>query len=803
MIRTVLSALLSHWRRQPVQLVTLLAGLALATALWSAVQAINGEARSAYARADAALGSGTLPSLVSATGHIALDDYVRLRRAGWQLAPVLEDRARIGGTWVTVTGIDILSYPVLPVTPGPDDPDGLTGFLTGAGLIFAHPETASRLEGADDMPEIRPSTSIPPGTLLTDIAVAERLLDRPGALTKLLILPDQPMGLAPLVELAPDLRIEQRGAAAADTARLTDSFHLNLTAFGLLAFAVGLFIVHGAIGLSFEQRRPVFRTLRALGVPVRTLSLCLAAELALMALTAGLLGLVLGYLIAAALLPDVAASLRGLYGAPVSGGLSFRPLWALAGLGMTLAGTGLAGAQALGRLATMPILEGATTAGWVARARRSARIQILAALLLPLAGIVAVWRFDGLIAGFALLGGLLLGAAALVPPLLGLVTATAAHLARRPVAQWLWADMRAQVPGLSLALMALLLALATNVGVGTMVSSFRQTFTGWLDQRLASDLYVTAATDAEAQAMAEWLAPRVEAVLPIRSATFDRDGVPLRLYGIVDDPVYARNWPLVAIGDDAWPRVHRGQAILLNEQMARRLDLWPGDSVNLTPTLRLPVAGVYSDYGNPGDQAIVALPLLESLRPDLPFRQMGVRAVPGTAPRIADDLARTFALPPDAVVDQAGLKAASIGIFDKTFVVTGALNALTLGVAGFAILTSLFTLWTRRLPQIAPLWAMGMTRGRLARLEILRSVALSAVTALLALPVGLLLAWALLAVINVEAFGWRLPMYLFPADWLRLFLLALATGALAAALPALRLYRLPPSELLKVFAGDR
>ena len=28
--------------------------------------------------------------------------------------------------------------------------------------------------------------------------------------------------------------------------RLTDSFHLNLTAFGLLSFAVGLFIVHGA-----------------------------------------------------------------------------------------------------------------------------------------------------------------------------------------------------------------------------------------------------------------------------------------------------------------------------------------------------------------------------------------------------------------------------------------------------------------------------------------------------------------------------------------------------------------------------
>ena len=63
--------------------------------------------------------------------------------------------------------------------------------------------------------------------------------------------------------------------------------------------------------------------------------------------------------------------------------------------------------------------------------------------------------------------------------------------------------------------------------------------------------------------------------------------------------------------------------------------------------------------------------------------------------------------------------------------------------------------------------------------------------------------WVLLAVINVEAFGWRLPMHLFPGDWLRLFALALIAAAAAAALPALRLRRVPPSELLKVFADER
>jgi putative ABC transport system permease protein len=58
----------------------------------------------------------------------------------------------------------------------------------------------------------------------------------------------------------------------------------------------------------------------------------LVAELAGIALLAGALGVAAGYLLAATLLPDVAASLRGLYGARVPGTLSLEPWWWAAGL---------------------------------------------------------------------------------------------------------------------------------------------------------------------------------------------------------------------------------------------------------------------------------------------------------------------------------------------------------------------------------------------------------------------------------------------------------------------------------------
>ncbi|WP_372573916.1 ABC transporter permease [Ruegeria jejuensis] len=803
MRRAAIACLWSHWSRHPLQLVTLLAGLALATGLWSAVQAINSEARTSYAEASAQLGVGQFDELRAASGSIPLARYVALRRAGWQLAAVLEGQLRLPGGSVDVMGVDLLSYPALPAVEETSQDDGIapTDALLAPGLLIAGPETAQRLEAQPRLPPVSRTQNLPSGVVLTDIGTAEMLLNRRSEITRLLILPDQSAGLAPLADLAPDLMLV-RAEGRSELARLTDSFHLNLTAFGLLSFAVGLFIVHGMVGLSFEQRRGMIRTLRALGLPLRDLTWLMLGELLLFALIGGLIGLVLGYGVAAALLPDVAATLRGLYGAPVDGDLALQPAWVALGLMMAVAGTFAASAQALWRLSRVPILQAQGQYAWTAQGL-PALAQAGFGVLLICAGFLALVIFDDLIAGFVMLGGLLMGAALLLPPVLSLALRLGGRFARGPLEEWIWADMRAQLPGLSLALMALLLALAANIGVGTMVSSFRLTFTGWLDQRLASELYVTARDEAQGHEIERWLNTRADAVLPIRWTEVQVADQTVFLYGIIDHPTYRDNWPLIAEVPEVWDVVAEARGVLINEQMARRMDLWPGDSVELLPGWTLPVAGVYSDYGNPTGQAITALPALLERVPDLPNTRFGIRIDPAEAEDMRTALADTFALPPQAVVPQAAIKASSLAIFEKTFVVTGALNILTLGVAGFAILTSLLTLWAHRLPQLAPVWALGVRRDTLARLEILRSVALAVMTAVLALPLGLVLAWALLAIINVEAFGWRLPMHLFPLQWLVLLLLAVATAVLAALVPANRLRYLPPSDLLQVFANAR
>ena len=797
MTHALLSALLSHWKRRPFQLATLILGLALATALWSGVQAINAEARKSYGAAADVMTGGGLSDLVDPSGQIPHETFVELRRNGWLVSPVIDGWIAAERGRVRLLGIDPFTAPqnsTLGAAIGPDNIAETSG--PGGGLVV-NPVTAERLSGLNRPVVI--DESVAPGMALADLGVARALTGQEGY-SRLILLPEQPLFQPNLSEIAPNLRLE-RPETADDLGRLTDSFHLNLTAFGLLSFAVGLFIVNGAVGLAFEQRRPMFRTLRALGATSRHLVIMLIAELLLFAIVAGALGIILGYLIASLLLPDVAATLRGLYGATVEGALTLAPSWWLSGLVIAVAGTALASASRLLQVARMPPLAPAKPRAWSMVTAGTMRWQMGLALVALALALTALVFGEGLMSGFVLLGGFLVAAALVLPSVLAALLSLFSRWGSGPLTEWFWADTRQQLPGLSLALMALLLALAANIGVGTMVASFRDTFTGWLDQRLVSELYVTVETDEESSRFLSYLQERNIESLPIWHTGGDVLGAPAEIYGVVDHPVYAENWPLLDALPNGWSLLAAGDGALVNEQLARREDLVPGDPLALPGGWETRIVGVYSDYGNPLSQVVVALDVLTTRYTEIDKSDFGVLTDDPDALREA--LTNDLGIPPDRMIDQKALKAFSLQVFERTFAVTGALNLLTLSVAGVAILTSLLTLSAMRLPQLAPIWALGVTRGTLARIELLRAVVLAALTFVIALPVGLGLAWVLLAVINVEAFGWRLPMTLFPSDWVWLGLASLLAAALAGLWPARQLAKRPPADLIRVFSHER
>ena len=817
-----LAVLLSHWRRHPMQLATLLIGLISATALWSGVQALNQQARTSYDRAAATFGGARTAMLVGSTrATFPQSLFVDLRRAGWPVSPVIEGRIQIDGRSFSLLGIEPVTLPAGVGSAPSIGKANLQSFMMPPGEMLVAPETLSDLKltegtrpsanGGALLPPLRVQPQLVPGVLVVDIGIAQTILKMPDQLSRLLIgkTTDKTIGeRASLESIAGDRLRLVAPDEESDLERLTDSFHLNLTAFGFLSFFVGLFIVNSAIGLAFEQRLTVLRTLRACGVSARMLNAVLVVELVSLALIAGLIGLVCGYFIAAALLPDVAASLRGLYGAQIPGQLTLKPEWWIAGIAISVLGALAAATASLIKALRLPLLVAAQPRAWQQAQRRWLTWQSAAALAVFTAAGGFLWFGDSLIAGFAVLAAMLLGAALILPMLLEGVLALGQRYARAPLSVWFWADSRQQLSGLSLALMALLLALAVNVGVATMVESFSRTFRVWLDGRLAADVYVNAASDAQATEIRAWLRgrPEVEAVLPGGRADAQLAGAPIEVLGLPDHATYRDNWPLLQSADNAWIKLRPGDSCLVSEQLSRRLRLSVGDRIQVPApggNWPLQVVGIYADYGNPKGQIAVNFAALTRRFPEIPLTRMGLRVAPPNIPALISALQEQFALDDRNVADQATIKAESNRIFNRTFSVTAALNAFTLGVAGIALLTSLLTLANSRLPQLAPLWAIGITRRRLAGIELLKTMSVALITTLFAMPLGLLVAWCLLAIVNVKAFGWRLPFHVFPIHLLWLVGVAMAAALAASALPVIRLARMQPANLIRIFANER
>jgi len=775
-----------------LQIFAYLSGVTLATALWSGVQAINLEAKVSYKAAAQTLGEGQYDLIRPKQDEIiSLADYVKLRKSGWLVSPVVDgslDNVRL-------LGMDPLTLPssFLFANANLNNSIGDNSLFE---TLITNKNTAKKFT---TNVKFLFDQNVAPDMAVGDISLVQKLLNKDN-INYLIVNPIQPLEQKELKEIAPHLTINNIEQMT-DISQLTDSFHLNLSAFGLLSFAVGLFIVHSTIGLAFEQRRAMMRSMRSMGVSLRTLIISVTTEMMFLAMIGAVFGIVLGYLVAGLLLPDVAATLRGLYGANISGTLQLRPDWWLSGLVVAVLGTGLAISSQIWQITKLPILASAKPRAWMVVGTSHFTLQIKVSVIFLILGAICTIMFDGLIAGFALLGALLIAAAVALPAFLAWCLRRLQKYSNTPLWNWFWADTRQQLPGLSLALMALLLAVSANIGVSTMVSSFRLTFVSFLDQRLAPELFLQVTNKAQSYDLSTFLSERGIEFLPLMSTETVISKQPVELFGIKIGDTYRENWRFLDALENPWDTVHLGKAIIVNEQFARRTNLWVGDQVSINPNFWLPIAAIVGDYGNPKGQVIVNEKLFGNLYPQLYPARFGIRT--DNPAELQAQIINKIGIDKNSIIDQKSLKSFSMEVFERTFLVTSALNILTLGVASFAILMSLLTLADRRIPQLSPVWALGLTRSQIGKLELFRAVLLALFVVVFSIPTGLVLAWVLLNVINVKAFGWQLPMFLFPIEYLKLGLYAVCAAFLSATWPSLRLIKTPPSDLLKVFASER
>ncbi|HMB60368.1 MAG TPA: ABC transporter permease, partial [Xanthomonadales bacterium] len=704
--------LFSHYRRHPLQGLFLLTGIVIANVLLVGTLLINAQARASYATGEQLLRAQPLASIVSRDGARSIPErsYIELRRQGFSmLAPLLRRNVRTDqGDSLELLGIDVLAMPrpgqgsageFAPTGPQSDsdtERPGFVEFTSPPYSLWASPArldqlgwpqgSRPRLENGTRLPPVLPLADEGLGhRLFLDIGVLQILTSSAGEISEILVFESSDEALAALRAQLPGHLKWIDPSTELDPAELTRSFHLNLAAMGLLAFVVGVFLIYNALAFSYTDRHELLRKLRLTGVARGELMRVLLLELLVFVVVGSLLGFVLGSWLAVTLLPGVGQTLAQLYGVYIaypdsllSGGLGLPVI-------MTAIAAGLCVLFPMREALTMPVLE-RQSSGWqkMSAAHRDRGLLASGVALILLAGVLAA-SANSLWLALVCMASLLLGAALCLPALLRILLGAASWLIPSTWARtgWLLADSRWLLGPAALALMAMTLALVSNSGLNTMIGSFRQATDSWLQQRLVAEIYLTG--ELSETRLQNWLRQKEPAVTLARRYTHRMtvhnpagSEARVEILSLPDLDRFINSVDLIRGPDDAKLDFGKGSGVLVSER-AMRLDGWqPGQEVQLCPRIgALSVVGVYRNYGNPQSQWMISEKLFKSCWPEiLPsgFGLIGPAEIDWDELRTR--LVSEFGMENNEVINQQELKAVGLSVFDRTFSVTLALNAL-------------------------------------------------------------------------------------------------------------------------------
>ncbi len=659
-----------------------------------------------------------------------------------------------------------------------------------------------------------------------DIAAAQLQFDRLGRLDRIDLVTDpakpvEEVRRAVQALLPPELTVKRPQQRNAQIERMTRAFRLNVSILSVVALLVGLFLVYNTVSFAVLRRRREIGVLRALGLSSAGIARLLVAEVVLVGIVGGVVGIGFGVALSNGVLQILAATVSSLYYqslvpprltwvssdvlvqglligivvavvgslGPIREAVSVEPTQALAPGGYELVGT-VRVATALTRAAAAFLLAG------LAALQDSVRG-------VPLFGYCAVFL---VVLGFAWLSPVVIRS---IAPCLRLVLPRQAGcLPRLAAAELERAPVRNAV-----AVSALMVGLALMIGVSVMIHSFRQTVDLWLDQTVKADLIVAPPTwlgDGPEWALPESVHQRLQALPGVVAADSYRDvrmdyrDRPVRVVAR-DLLVHARHSRYLFLeGDSATvltETVHGEQAIV-SETFARQFSLRRGDRIALpTPhgPVELPIAGVFYDYSTDGGKIVLDRSLYARHWDDRNATVVPLYLASGADPEEVRRavLERLQGDPPVMILTNGELKREVLRIFDQTFAITYALEVIAVTVALLGIANTLLAGILERQRQLAVLRAIGGTPAQVGRLILWESGLLGLAGTVLGGAAGLVLSVLLVEVINKQSFGWTIVFHPAPGILLEAAALALLATVLAGYWPARRAARLPVAESLQ------
>ena len=601
-------------------------------------------------------------------------------------------------------------------------------------------------------------------------------------------------------ELGESYRVTEAIDQEKRIANMSRAYRVNLNMLALVALFTGTFLVFSTQVLSVIRRRQQFALLRVLGFTRQQLLRQIITEGAILGVIGSLLGLGLGYAIAATAIQLLGGDLGTNFFPGVKPSIYFDPMAAviffLVGLIVTMLGSI---APALEAARAKPALALRSGSEDVAMAKFSPPWFAVICLSVALLFTQLPPIFELPVFGYLAIALLLIGGIALMPRLAawafsGLLTLLQRY--RLSTVLTLVLARLANAPNqAAIALGGILASFSLMVAMAIMVTSFRVSIDDWLGHVLPADLYVRAAASGD-QGGFQLDTQKTIAELPgfdrvdffrTQQVSLDVNRPEITLFARPVDRTDARNTlPLTddRIASGALPE--NVMPIWVSEAMVDLYGYRVGEKVRLpvgATSSEFLIAGVWRDYGRQFGAVQMQLTDYQRLTGDLTVNTVALWLQTGMTADAA--IANLRQLPFGAALEisrSSDMRALSLEIFDRSFAVTYILEmvAVVIGLLGVAASFSAQTL--ARAKEFGMLRHIGVMRRQIFSML----AAEGGLLTLLGIVLGFMLGWSisliLVFIVNPQSFHWTMQLHL-PWGWLTMIAgIMLVSAALTALL---------------------
>jgi putative ABC transport system permease protein len=361
---------------------------------------------------------------------------------------------------------------------------------------------------------------------------------------------------------------------------------------------------------------------------------------------------------------------------------------------------------------------------------------------------------------------------------------------------------------------ALSTAIAMMTAVGIMVGSFRETVQLWMNDQVPADLYVRAAgvpaADRHPSLTSEFAdriegLPGVAAIDRLRDYEITYEGMPAGLASVELNTRRTYHKASFLSGratNDVLSELRDANAVVVSEPFANKHHVKRGDSITLSlggARAGFRVDDVFYDYSSERGTVVMD-------------RATALKYLPDPAPSsLAIYLSPTASLAHvrKEIEDAAGdgdhrilifsnrdLRTQALIIFDRTFAITYALEAVAVIVAVIGVAGALLAVVIDRRRELGLLRFLGAASWQIRKLILVEAGILGLLATLAGVIQGFALSLILVFVINKQSFGWTIRFHWPVAVLLGALSVVYVATVLAGLYPANVAIRLNPIEVV-------